>query len=136
MTSSLARLTELLYDKAGRPRGPRAFTGPDPGSVAIRRMPIDVRTPHERLAALDSSPVLEGEVLVAFVDDEPWAAISLHDGRVVADPFRPSAHAVELLRVRARHLQGQPRAGAVGGTRNGLAAREALGSYHGSRNSA
>ena len=45
-----------------------------------------------------------GEVLVAVVADEPWAALALDDGRVVADPFRPSAVAVELLRLRARHL--------------------------------
>ena len=41
---------------------------------------------------------------LAVVDDEPWAALALDDGRVVADPFRPSAIAVELLRLRARHL--------------------------------
>jgi hypothetical protein len=33
------------------------------------------------------------------------AALSLDDGRVVADPFAPSAGAVELLQVRAQRLQ-------------------------------
>jgi hypothetical protein len=57
------------------------------------------------LAVLDSASPLDGEVLVAFVDDEPWAAISVEDGRVVADPFRPSADAAALLRMRAEHLR-------------------------------
>ena len=53
------------------------------------------------LAALDSRPALTGDVLLAVVGDEPVAAISLTDGRVVADPFRPTASTVELLKVRA-----------------------------------
>jgi hypothetical protein len=57
------------------------------------------------LAALDSAPPLEGEALVALVDGEAWAGVSVEDGRVVADPFRPSAHAAELLSVRAGHLR-------------------------------
>jgi hypothetical protein len=57
------------------------------------------------LAALDSTRPLEGEALVALVDGEAWAAVSVEDGRAVADPFRPSAHAAELLRVRAGHLR-------------------------------
>ena len=57
------------------------------------------------LAALDSARPLAGEALVALVDDEPWAAVSIDDGRVIADPFRPSADAAELLRIRARHLR-------------------------------
>lgn len=110
MPTPFANLTHLLYDKS--PWNKRldpwaASTAAGPASVAIRRLPADVRTPHERLAALDSQPPLDGEVLLAYVDDEPWAAISLADGRVVADPFRPSAHAVELLRVRAEHLHEQ-----------------------------
>ena len=60
-----------------------------------------------RLAALDSARPLSGEALVAFVGDEPWAALSLADDRVVADPFRPSATAAELLRVRGRHLRAR-----------------------------
>jgi hypothetical protein len=53
------------------------------------------------LAALDSRPALTGDVLLAVVSDEPVAAISLADGKVVADPFRPTASTVELLKVRA-----------------------------------
>jgi hypothetical protein len=55
-----------------------------------------------RLAALDSArPLARGQVLVAEVDGRIVAAVSLHDGRAVADPFAPSADAVEILRVHA-----------------------------------
>ncbi len=57
------------------------------------------------LATLDSAAPLSGEALVAIVDGELWAAVSVEDGRAVADPFRPSAPAAELLRVRASHLR-------------------------------
>jgi hypothetical protein len=56
----------------------------------------------ERLAALDSArPLAGGQVLVAEVDGRLIAAVSLHDGRAVADPFERSADAVEILRVHA-----------------------------------
>lgn len=61
-----------------------------------------------RLAALDSTRPLRGRALVAEVDGEPVAAISLADGRVVADPFRRTADVVELLRVRQRRLAPTP----------------------------
>jgi len=52
----------------------------------------------ERLAALDSARPLEGEVLLAYAGGDVRAALSLASGRVVADPFWPSADLVELLR--------------------------------------
>src|SRR5215208_3670326 len=55
-----------------------------------------------RLAALDDAAPVTGDVLMAFSDGEPVAAMSLADGRVVADPFRHTADAVDLLRFRAR----------------------------------
>jgi hypothetical protein len=83
-------------------------------AVVIRRATEADRPSLARLAALDSARPLRGETLVAFVAGEPWAALSLDDRRAVADPFRPSASAVELLRVRARHLLAAP-----GGSRAG-----------------
>jgi ribosomal protein L10 len=59
-----------------------------------------------RLAALDDAPALEGPVLLAVMDGEPVAAISLVDRRVVANPFVPTGDVVELLRVRADHIHG------------------------------
>ena len=52
----------------------------------------------ERLAALDSARPLTGEVMLAHAGGDVRAALSLDTGRVVADPFYPSAELVELLR--------------------------------------
>jgi hypothetical protein len=79
-----------------------------PPTVVIRRATPAERAAVGRLAALDSARAPRGEVLLALVDGVAWAALSLDDGRAVADPFRPSAHAVELLRIRAAHLHAAP----------------------------
>lgn len=60
-----------------------------------------------RLAALDSARPLTGETLVAEQAGSLVAAVSLSDGTVIADPFRPTAGIVELLRVRLDQLQHQ-----------------------------
>jgi hypothetical protein len=64
----------------------------------------DVAALHD-LAELDSAAPLTGPVLVAIVDGRPWAALGVDDGRVIADPFRRSAAAVELLRLRVAQLR-------------------------------
>ena len=51
-----------------------------------------------RLAALDSAAALKGDVLLAEARGRPVAALSLVDGRAVADPFQPTAPAVAALR--------------------------------------
>ena len=58
----------------------------------------------ERLAELDGRALAAGPSLVAEVDGQPIAAVALVDASAVADPMRPSAPFVELLRVRARQL--------------------------------
>ena len=55
----------------------------------------------DRLAALDSARPLTGEVMVASAGGDVRAALSLETGRVVADPFYPSAELVQLLRAAA-----------------------------------
>ena len=78
---------------------------PDTTESIVLRLATDVDAPAvRRLAALDDAPRLSGAVLLALVDGEPVAALSLDDGRVVADPFRLTVHAVALLRLHARHL--------------------------------
>ena len=52
----------------------------------------------ERLAALDSADPLQGDVLLGRVNGELRAALSVEDGRVVADPFCRTAQIVALLR--------------------------------------
>jgi hypothetical protein len=44
------------------------------------------------------------EALVAELAGDVLAAISIHDGRVVADPFQHTAHVVGLLRLRRRQI--------------------------------
>ena len=58
-----------------------------------------------RLAVLDSAQDLLGDVIVAEVAGELWAARSLTDGRVVSDPFRPTSEAAALLALRAAYLR-------------------------------
>jgi hypothetical protein len=55
----------------------------------------------KRLAALDSASPLDGEVLLVYAGGDVRAALSLDSGRVVADPYWPSAELVELLRAAA-----------------------------------
>jgi len=57
-----------------------------------------------RLAALDSRGPFDGEVLLAELGNQPVAAVSMADGSVAADPFRPSAGIVGLLQVRRDQL--------------------------------
>jgi hypothetical protein len=76
-------------------------------TLTIRHANVADASDLARLAAVDSAAPLTGDALVAFVDGEPWAAIELDTGAVVADPFRPSAELVEVLRLRASALGGE-----------------------------
>ncbi len=58
------------------------------------------------LAALDSAAVPAAPVLLAEVEGELRAALSLSDGRVIADPFHPTRALVALLRERGQQLSG------------------------------
>lgn len=74
--------------------------------VAIRPATDDDTPILLRLAALDSSVVPAGELLIGLVDGEPVAAVSVTTGRAIADPFHPTADVVALLRLRAERLRG------------------------------
>ena len=56
------------------------------------------------LAALDSSHPIEGPALIGEIDGIAVAVVSLTDGRAVANPFRPTAGLVDVMRVRARAM--------------------------------
>jgi len=80
-----------------------------PVAVAESTLVIRVATPFDdpvlrRLAALDSARPLSGSVLVAQSDGRIDAALSLEDGRAIADPFRPTAGLVDVLRARGARL--------------------------------
>jgi hypothetical protein len=74
-------------------------------SVTIRLAVAEDTFAVARLAALDSTHVPDGPLLIGLVGDEPWAVLALEDGAAVADPFRRSAEVVALLRERARLLR-------------------------------
>jgi hypothetical protein len=68
--------------------------------------PEDIRALW-RLAELDSAAPLNGHVLLAEVDREPIAAISLESGAAIADPFAHTADAVHMLSLRRYQLLRQ-----------------------------
>jgi len=74
-------------------------------TVVIRRARDADLSLLRELAALDSARPLSGAVLVALVEGRPCAALSFADDRAIADPFRATAPAVELLRLRAQQLR-------------------------------
>jgi ketosteroid isomerase-like protein len=85
------------------------MTSSPTASITIRRATqADLRI-LDRLARLDSQRLTAGPHLVAEGDDGIVAAIDLHDGRLIADPFQLTAGAVELLRERAGHITASPR---------------------------
>ena len=74
----------------------------DPASITIRPAYADDHAALVRLAALDSAAgVPAAPVLLAEVDEQLRAALSLADESVVADPFFPTQHLVRLLRAHA-----------------------------------
>ena len=78
-----------------------------PLPITIRRATDDDARELDRLARLDSQRLPLGPHLVAMAGDRYVAAVSLRDGRWVADPFVVSEPVVELLRQRAGHLTGR-----------------------------
>jgi hypothetical protein len=75
-------------------------------TLTIRPAAVTDASAIARLAALDSASPPTGRTLLALVDDELWAAVEVDNGAAIADPFRPSADAVELLRFRAERMRG------------------------------
>jgi hypothetical protein len=61
------------------------------------------------LAQRDSRAVPDGELLIALVDGEARAAISLESGGVIADPFHRTAELVDTLRLHGSRLRGKTR---------------------------
>jgi len=78
-------------------------------SLTIRIAYPDDRAALERLATLDARPLPSEPLLLAEVDGELWAAVSLADGGAVADPFRPSGALVGLLHARRLQLAAPER---------------------------
>ena len=94
--------------------------------VTIRRLGGEDEAAVARLAGRDSAHRPAGELLGAEVDGRLLAAISLAGGEVIADPFHPTREIAEVLRLRARQLDGR------GGGRRLLAWLRARGAGHAS----
>jgi hypothetical protein len=77
---------------------------PRPMRTAIELRLSACREELERLAALSERPLHDGDWLVADVDGVPVAAVSVDDGATVYDPFRQSAQAMSLLRLRRKQV--------------------------------
>ena len=72
----------------------------------IRQATGDDAEALAKLATLDSQSPLDGSVLIGETDGVPVVALSLTSGRAIADPFRPTAELVALLRRRSATLRG------------------------------
>ena len=69
-----------------------------PPTVTIRRAYPDDDPAIWRLAALDSAAVPASPFLVAEVEGELRAALSLATDQAIADPFHPTLQLVAMLR--------------------------------------
>jgi len=76
-----------------------------PTTFTIRRASAADASAIARLAALDSASAPTGEMLLAVVGEDLWAAVEIDSGVAIADPFRPSADLVELLRFRTARMR-------------------------------
>jgi hypothetical protein len=98
-----------LQRSAAAHRKPRVAEEPKAaGVIALRRAGADEAAELTRLAQLDSARPLAGDALIALVDGRLVAAISLADGRVIADPLAPTTEARALLHTRAAQLAQTP----------------------------
>lgn len=97
------RATETLKKLLGPTQSIDGSTGAEP-TVTIRYARPEDALSLLDLAALDSSYAPHGSVLVAEVEGRLWAALSLDDGHMIADPFRPSGELSFLLAQRARQI--------------------------------
>jgi hypothetical protein len=80
-----------------------------PGTVLIRSSGPEDEAALVRLYQLEGRPrIRRFRVLVAEVQGEVLAALPLGGGEPIADPFRPTASLVEMLKLRAAQLDPAP----------------------------
>lgn len=99
-----------LQEAAGR-RGRRddETSSDSKTHITVRRFAERDIDGVQRLAILDEKPVPTGGVLVAEQAGELVAALPLDGGDALADPFKPTADVVALLKVRAKQLRAEKR---------------------------
>lgn len=99
----IQRDARLARTGAARRNDDRPAVKPLARPITIRRATVDDDAAVRRVAELDSSQVPAAPLLLAEVDGEVRAAVSLADGAFVADPFHYTAAIVELLDACAAH---------------------------------
>ena len=100
----------VARDTRAARRARKAAKGSGSERLVLRRSSAEDAPALARLARLDSAPRPRGELLVAEVDERIVAAVPFDGGRAIADPFRPTADIVELLRARAERFAPTRRA--------------------------
>ena len=73
-------------------------------SITIRAAGVRDEQAIRRLAQRDSHPVPDGALLIALVDGEARAALSLTSGEAIADPFHRTDELVSMLALRRSEL--------------------------------
>jgi hypothetical protein len=79
-----------------------------PLEIVIRHAADRDRAALRRLAALDGVDFVPGSWLVADADGHLAAALHLDDGKVIADPFTPTAAVRRVLELWAAQVTGRP----------------------------
>jgi hypothetical protein len=92
-----------MYDRSHN----HAPKGRDPASIALRLVDSDEDGALARVASRDSAQLPPGPWLVAEVEGEALAALSVANGELVADPFSRTAELRALLELRAMQLRGR-----------------------------
>jgi hypothetical protein len=97
----------LLHPSISRTQGLSALAPDAADNIEIRLAAAADRPALDRLTELDSRPAgaLQGDVLLAEVQGDPVAALSLDDDLLVAHPFRHTKPVAQLLSVRAQQLR-------------------------------
>lgn len=81
--------------------------------ITLRRSATSDAPALAALAELDSQRLPDDEFLIGEVAGQPWAALGIASGILVADPYRPTVELAGLLRLRAQSMRAaagaQPR---------------------------
>lgn len=104
------RELELGAQRALLAQKPQATPAPSE-AVVLRLCSVHDDDVLENLGQLEGVSVPSGRLVVAEVDGIVVAAYPLGVGSPLADPFRPTAHLMPLLELRARQLAPGERRG-------------------------
>jgi hypothetical protein len=103
--ASQERSARLSRQAESRRRQRAGSSRPSPDRVTIRLAGERDRAAIERLSQLEGRR-LDGALLVAEVGGDVRAALAIHSGEPIADPFRGTGDLIELLERRRAHLNG------------------------------